>query len=131
MIVGVGTDIVYIPRIEELYQKYPRRLLEKILTSEERALIVNYSNNRICRYLAKRFAAKEALVKAIGTGFRNQITLRDISIFNDDKGRPYYVISDALTNYINQICDGKNFSLHLSISDEYPIASAFTILEIR
>lgn len=129
MIIGIGTDVVYIPRIETLYKKYGERLIKKILTEKEQERLQRVSHNQICKHLAKRFAAKEALVKSIGIGFSNSITLSDISVLNDQMGKPYYEVSEKLTKYIYKLSNGNAFFLHLSLSDEYPVASAFTILE--
>ena len=93
MIIGIGTDVVYIPRIEKIYERYGHRFVKKILTVQEQEYIKAGNVERLCRHIAKRFAAKEALVKAIGTGFSNNISLQDIAIFNDKMGKPFYTIS--------------------------------------
>jgi holo-[acyl-carrier protein] synthase len=129
MILGIGNDVVYIPRIEKIYQKYGNKFLKKILTVKEIKILVLKSEKQICNHIAKRFAAKEALAKALGTGFRNNISMTDIEIFNDQLGKPYYVLNERLTNFIHQIITDKKFITHLSLSDEYPIAAAFTIIE--
>ncbi len=127
MIIGIGNDVVYIPRIEKIYKKYGNKFLKKILTAEEIKILGSKSEKQISSHVAKRFAAKEALAKAIGTGFRNNISMTDMEIFNDKLGKPYYVINQKLTDH--QATQNDKFVTHLSLSDEYPIAAAFTIIE--
>jgi holo-[acyl-carrier protein] synthase len=129
MIIGIGTDVVYIPRIEKLYKRFGNKLFTKILTKQEIELLNYKSSKQICCHIAKRFAAKEALVKSLGTGFSNNITLTDISILNDSLGKPHYLLNQKLINYILSITDNKKFVTHLSLSDEYPIAAAFAMIE--
>jgi len=130
MIIGIGMDTVHIPRIEELYKRYGTKLLQKVLTLQELDLITSASNKKTISHLAKRFAAKEALVKAIGTGFSRGISLQDIEIFNNQAGKPYYALNKKIEDYIILYLSGnKKFTTHLTLSDEYPIAAAFTIIE--
>ena len=129
MILGIGNDVVYIPRIEKIYKKYGNKFLKKILTAEEIKVLGLKSEKQICSHISKRFAAKEALVKAIGKGFRNNISMTDMEIFNDKLGKPYYVLNQKLTDFIHQMTINEKFVTHLSLSDEYPIAAAFTIIE--
>lgn len=130
-IIGIGTDCVYIPRIERLHEQYSVKLIEKILTKEELSSITFNGNKQLHKYIAKRFAAKEALVKALGSGFRDGLTLRDISVLNDSLGKPFYKLSQKLCTYISQITDNCSYTIHLSISDDYPIATAFTIIQLN
>ena len=82
-------------------------------------------------YFAKRFAAKEALAKSIGTGFRNNFNFKDIEILNDKIGKPYYSKSRKLDNIINRRFKIKKYDLILSISDEKDYSVAFTILQSK
>ena len=99
------------------------RILGKneILNSKK---IVNKIN-----FLSKRFAAKEALAKALGTGFRNGLNFKDIEILNDRLGKPYYVLNIRLKNQIKKKKRIKNFNLFLSISDEKDYSIAFTMIQ--
>ena len=82
-------------------------------------------------YFAKRFVAKEAFAKSIGTGFRNNLNLKDIEILNDKIGKPYYFKSKKITNIINKRFKIKKYDLFLSISDEKNYSVAFTILQTK
>jgi len=128
MIVGLGTDLVKISRIEKLYHKHPTRFLGKILTEEELAKFHTIKNNNT-RYLAKRFAAKEALVKSLGTGFSANVHIKDITIKNDKLGKPYCEVSKKLHHYIMNIFNADNYSINLSITDDKEYANAVAIIE--
>ena len=123
MIFGVGTDIAEIARLSDLYQRQGDRALEKILAPTERA--VCKSSTDPARFLAKRFAAKEALGKAYGTGVRAPLLLPDIAIEHDELGKPFFVFSAALAL---AFAERKLFA-HLSISDEREFVIAFVVLE--
>ena len=82
-------------------------------------------------YFAKRFAAKEALAKSIGTGFRNNLNFKDIQILNDNIGKPYYQKSKKIDKIINKKFKVKTYDLFLSISDEKDYSIAFTILQTK
>ncbi len=130
MILGIGTDIAYIPRIERLHKKFGQKFSNKILTTQEIEVITTKSGKQLYGHIAKRFAAKEAFVKALGTGFSQNISLHDIEIFNNKMGKPYYIINQKLNDYILHTIFNQKFIVHLSLSDEYPIALAFAIIEI-
>ena len=80
-------------------------------------------------FFSKRFAAKESFAKALGTGFRNNLNLKDIEIINDKLGKPYYFISPKIKKLIKKKKKIKNFQLFLSISDEKDYSVAFTIIQ--
>ncbi|WP_264338131.1 holo-[acyl-carrier-protein] synthase [Wolbachia endosymbiont (group A) of Cheilosia soror] len=118
MIHGIGTDIVYIPRVLRILQKYGEKFLNRIYTEKEIELSRKYNSQEMrARYFAKRFAAKEAFVKARGTGFSQGITMKDIEIYNDVRGKPYLTVSK---DFISKI--------HLSLSDDGDYATAFVII---
>ena len=125
MIYGIGTDIVNIDRIKSILEKNQKRFASKILTVEEYNF---YNNNKSseANYFAKRFAAKEAFSKALGTGIGKDLSFQDICIKNDNKGKPYFSFSKKIQNYLD-IRDIKN--TFISISDENDNAIAFVILE--
>ena len=123
MIFGIGTDIAEISRVADMYQRQGDRALGKILAPTEREACK--SNADPARFLAKRFAAKEALGKAYGTGIRVPMVLPDIAIEHDDLGKPYFVFSEALS----AILSAQGLKAHLSLSDEREFGVAFVILE--
>ena len=123
--IGIGVDIVDNKRIELSIKnnKFIDRTFGKdeILSSKK---ILNKTN-----YFAKRFAAKEALSKALGTGFRGGLNFKDIQVLNDRLGKPYYVVSSKLKNLIVKNKKINSFNLFLSISDEKEYSVAFTIIQ--
>ncbi len=123
--IGIGVDIVDNKRIRTSIKnkKFVKRIFGKneILSSKK---IINRVN-----FLSKRFAAKEALVKALGTGFRNGLNFKDIQVLNDKVGKPYYLLNKKLDYLIKKKKRIKNFSLFLSISDEKNYSIAFTIIQ--
>ena len=123
MIFGIGTDIAEITRVSELYQRQGERALEKILAPAEREACRKIIDP--ARFLAKRFAAKEALGKAYGTGVREPVLLPDIAIEHDDLGKPFFVFSSRL----EAVFAKQNLTAHLSLSDEREFVVAFVILE--
>jgi len=125
MIYGIGTDIVVIERLERLIEGHARRTAEKILASSE--LSAYDLAPRQAAYLAKRFAAKEALGKALGLGLRAPATLHNIAIVHDDIGRPSFDCAPPLAAWLAE----RSLVLHLSISDEAGTAIAFVIAEQR
>jgi holo-[acyl-carrier protein] synthase len=124
MIYGVGTDIVEVSRIEESLSHFGDAFAERLLTESE---WLEFKQSRVkARFLAKRFAAKEALGKAFGTGLRTPATLQNIGVAHDDLGKPVLVLAPALQAW----ADARGIrSLHLSISDEKALAVAFVVLE--
>jgi holo-[acyl-carrier protein] synthase len=124
MIFGIGTDVVEVSRIKKALEKYGDSLATKILNSTEFSIYkkINVKEN----FLAKRFAAKEAFAKALGTGFRGLVTFKSIEIINDSLGKPGIEMNYDLQNLTNEL---KIKKCHLSISDEKNIAVAFVVLE--
>ena len=123
-ILGVGTDIVEINRITTIWQKYGLRFAKHILAIEE--IYELECSNDPARFLAKRFAAKEAVAKAIGTGFQNNVYLTQIRIFKDALGKPEVAFLLDTKEFIDSL--GK-ITCHISISDEKNYAIAFALLE--
>ena len=124
-IIGIGVDIINNIRIRLLLKdkSFISRIFSKneILNSKK---IINKTN-----FFSKRFAAKEALVKALGTGFRNNLNFKDIEISNDKLGKPYYLINNKIKRLIIKKKKVNNFELFLSISDEKEYSIAFTIIQ--
>lgn len=124
MIFGIGTDIVEYARIEKMFAHYGNRFAERILS--ERELAEFMPNAHAARFLAKRFAAKEAFAKAVGCGLREPVSLGRISITHDGLGKPLLLFDATLHSHLAQI--GVN-GHHLSISDERNMIVAFVVLE--
>ncbi|GGB89036.1 holo-[acyl-carrier-protein] synthase [Marinobacterium zhoushanense] len=123
MIAGLGTDIVEIARIEAALERTPR-LAQRILTEAE--LVYFEQSNMPARFLAKRFAAKEAAVKALGTGIAKGVGWHQLSIYHADSGRPLLELSGRAA----EIADTLNISgWHLSYSDEQHYVVATVIAE--
>ena len=124
MIFGIGADVVESSRIERSLEKYGERFARRILSNDEWPDFINSSKPII--FLASRFAAKEALSKAMGTGLRYPVSLSHIGITHDTLGKPYFIFHPVLDELIKR----KGIvNYHLSISDEINIVCAFVILE--
>ena len=123
-IFGVGIDIVEIQRINEIYSRYGERFARKILSNSE--LRNFYKNKNKISFLAKRFAAKEAVGKALGVGIKNGSILKNIEIKNDLNGKPFVNI-----NNIKKLNMAEKKEIHISLSDEkkYAVANALIISE--
>ena len=124
-ILGIGVDIIQNKRIKASIRNH--KFKNRIFSSKELKLS-SYSKNKI-GFFSKRFAAKEAFAKAIGTGFRNNLNFKDIEIMNDKLGKPYYAKTKKIINIIRKEFRVKNFNCFLSISDEKEYSTAFAIIE--
>ena len=125
MIFGVGTDIVQIPRIEKLISKYGNSFKSRILHNEELTLLDELAQAKHANFLAKRFAAKEAVSKALGHGIGISLTFQEIVILNNNLGQPYVVIK---SRHIKNL---EKMHISISLSDDYPIALAFVVISVR
>ena len=124
-ILGIGVDIIQNKRIKASIRNH--KFKDRIFSSKELKLS-SYSKNKI-GFFSKRFAAKEAFAKALGTGFRNNLNFKDIEIMNDKLGKPYYAKTKKITKIIRKDFRVKNFNCFLSISDEKEYSTAFAIIE--
>lgn len=125
MIFGIGTDIVYVARIRHDLDRYGDRFAERILTANEMREFQRNANK--ANFLARRFAAKEAAVKALGTGFSNGVQLHDIEVSHDPQGKPLLAFHGRAREYMEQ----KHINIsHISLADEQDHAVAFVTLEI-
>ena len=124
MIYGIGTDIVRIARMADNLERYGKRFAERILCDAEMAIYSEAAQK--AQFLAKRFAAKEATAKALGTGFRDGLSLRDISVSNDALGKPVLTFSQRTQQSLAEQGIG---STHLSLSDERDYAIAYVVIE--
>ena len=124
MIYGIGTDIVSLKRIVRLSKKFGQAFAERILTPEE--LLEFPQAGKPVNYLAKRFAAKEAFAKAVGTGIRGAVSFRNIGIGHDALGKPEFFYAPALSKWL----EGQGISrVSLSMSDEEDTVLAFVVAE--
>jgi holo-[acyl-carrier protein] synthase len=127
VIIGIGTDIVDIRRIERTVARFGERFLDRIFTAKERARAERRAN-RVATY-AKRFAAKEACAKALGTGFRKGVFFRDIGVVNLASGQPTLSLTGgAAARLASLIPPGFAARIDLALTDEWPLAQAFVII---
>lgn len=122
MVVGIGTDIVNIERIENIFQKYGDKFLKKNFHKLEIEKFIMLTSIQRPGYLAKRFAAKEAVAKAFGVGIGRSLAFRDIVIVNNGTGVPRVVISPE------KFPDIAKYNVQISLSDDYPFAVAFAVV---
>jgi len=127
MILGIGNDLCDIRRIEKTMARYGERFLLRVFTEEERRKA--FSRAHPARTLAKRFAAKEAATKALGTGFRDGVHFRDIGVVNAISGRPTLALAGGAARHLAQLTpDGFTARIDLTLTDEYPMAEAIVII---
>jgi len=124
VIFGVGTDIVEYARIQATYERFGEHFVQRILMAEEIELFRR--SKQPARFLAMRFAGKEATVKAMGTGFRNGMWLRDVGILNNDWGRPVIIWSERGQRVCKQLGIGSG---HVSLTDDAGLVLAFAVVE--
>jgi len=125
MIYGIGTDIAATARLERLFVRHGAAALGKILGEEEEREFPHQNPTAQGSFLARRWAAKEAFAKALGTGFRFPVTPANIAVAHDAEGRPFFVLAPVLAERLQTL----GLTAHLSISDEKAYAIAFVILE--
>lgn len=127
MIIGIGNDLCDIRRIERTIARFGDRFLLRVFTDEERRKA--FSRAHPARTFAKRFAAKEAATKALGTGFRQGVHFREIGVVNAPTGRPTLVLTGAAARHLARLTpDGHTVRIDLTLTDEYPVAEAVVII---
>jgi holo-[acyl-carrier protein] synthase len=124
VIFGVGTDIVELARIQQTYERFGMHFVDRLLMDEERALFER--SKWPVRFLAMRFAAKEATVKAMGTGFAHGMWIRDVGIVNNAWGRPLVIWSARGKGVCQELGIGAG---HVSLSDDAGLVLAFAVVE--
>ena len=124
-IVGIGVDIIENKRIKDSLKNL--KFKKRIYSAKELAQS-SLSKNKV-GFFSKRFAAKEAFAKALGTGFRDNLNFKDIEIVNDKMGKPYYLKSKKISKIIHKNFNIKKYNCFLSISDEKDYSTAFTIIQ--
>lgn len=128
MIVGLGNDIVDIRRVEKTLERYGSRFTNRIFTEVEK----RKSDGRAARAAsyAKRFAAKEACSKALGTGFRRGVFWKDMGVVNEPSGRPTLVLTGGAKAALDRLMPrGHGARIHLTITDDFPYAQAIVMIE--
>ncbi len=133
MILGIGTDIVMISRIKETWAKQGQKFIARCYNEAERDYILSCDNpDLIAARMAKRWAAKEACAKALGTGIRDQVRLIDIVVENDDLGCPLLRLYGGALAALEGLAHGLGEpTAHLSLSDDGDIAQAFVVLSLK
>lgn len=125
MIFGVGTDVVELSRIQATYERFGEQFVNRILMEEE--LELYRRSKRPIRFLAMRFAGKEATVKAMGTGFAHGVWLRDVGITNSEWGRPLVILSERGQRVCKRLGIG---NAHVSLTDDGGLVIAFAVVEM-
>ncbi|MGL5137624.1 MAG: holo-ACP synthase [Beijerinckiaceae bacterium] len=130
MILGIGSDLCDIRRIEDTLARHGERFTARIFTDIERARAEGKAN-RAATY-AKRFAAKEACAKALGTGIRRGVFWRDMGVVNQRSGQPTLSLTGGAAERLKALTpNGYEAVIHLTITDEHPYAQAFVVIEAR
>ncbi len=128
MIIGLGSDLIDIRRVERSIERYGDRFTNRIFTEVERQKS-DRRKDRAASY-AKRFAAKEACSKALGTGMRQGVFWRDMGVVNLPSGKPTIELTNGASERLAAIMpDGFECAIHLTITDDWPLAQAFVIIE--
>jgi holo-[acyl-carrier protein] synthase len=128
MIIGLGSDLIDIRRIEQTLERHGARFTERVFTEIERAKS-DRRQQRAASY-AKRFAAKEACAKALGTGLSQGVFWRDMGVVNLPSGKPTMALTGGAADHLRKILPaGHAAAIHLTITDDYPLAQAFVIIE--
>jgi holo-[acyl-carrier protein] synthase len=123
MIFGIGTDVVQLERIEHVYERFGEKFVERLLLPEEEAAFRKYT--RPVRFLAMRFAAKEAIVKAMGTGFAHGMWIRDAGVVSNSWGKPEVVWSERGRAMCEKLGIGEG---HITLTDEAGLIVAVAVL---
>lgn len=132
MIIGIGCDIVRVSRMNKIVPVFKKGMQQHILSAVEQQELngQELTDDKISRFLAKRFAAKEALSKALGTGFIEGMYLRDITIRHDKLGKPFFEVRGNTLKTLLEKTGNQDFKIHLSLSDDADLAQAFVIIEL-
>ena len=129
MIIGLGSDLCNIERIQNSVDRFGDRFLNRVFTDVERAKAARRPHT-VAGTLAKRFAAKEAFSKAVGTGFKAGVFMRDIGVVNAPSGAPTLELTGGARDRLDaMIPEGHLPRIHLTLTDDHPWAQAFVIIE--
>lgn len=130
MIIGIGSDLIDIRRIEKTLERHPERFIARVFTDVEREKSER-RKERAASY-AKRFAAKEACSKALGTGFARGVFWRDMGVVNLPGGKPTMALTGGAARRLDEMLPaGHEAFVHVTITDDFPLAQAFVIIEAR
>ena len=124
-IFGIGNDIINIKRVQKSIKKNNPKFINRIFTKRE--ILYCHSKKTPVNYYAKRFAAKEACSKALGTGIRKGIDFKDIEIQNDNKGKPFIILSGNTKKFLEKKTK-KKYKIYLTLSDDAPWAYATVLI---
>ncbi len=128
MILGIGSDLIDMRRIEETLGRHGARFIARVFTETERRKAESRVNPE--RTYAKRFAAKEACSKALGTGIKKGVFFKDMGVVNRPSGQPTMELTGGAKARLDKmIPEGHKALIHLSITDDYPLAQAFVVIE--
>jgi holo-[acyl-carrier protein] synthase len=131
VIVGIGSDLCNVERIQRSLDRWGDKFLNRVFTETERAKAASRPFT-IAGTLAKRFAAKEAFAKAVGTGFKRGVFMKDIGVVNAPSGAPTIVPTGGAKARLDALApDGHAIDIHLTMTDDHPWAQAFVILTAR
>ena len=130
MIIGIGSDLIDIRRVEKTLERFGERFAQRCFTEIERRKS-DGRKNRAASY-AKRFAAKEAFSKAVGTGFKAGVFMKDIGVVNAKSGAPTLALTGGAAARLAEITpEGHEALVHLTLTDDHPWAQAFVVIEAR
>ena len=131
MIIGLGSDLCNIERIQSSLDRFGQRFIDRCFTPIEQAKAAKRPHTK-AGTLAKRFAAKEAFSKAVGTGFSNGVFMKDIGVANLPSGKPTLILTGGAKAKLDALTPpGHAIDIHLTLTDDHPWAQAFVILEAR
>ena len=131
MIIGIGSDLIDITRVAKVMERHGERFLDRIFTDAERAKAMRRAKNHkmVVATFAKRFAAKEACAKALGTGLRHGVFWHDMGVVNLPGGRPTMQLTGGALDRLKALTpEGFEARIDLSITDDWPLAQAFVII---
>jgi holo-[acyl-carrier protein] synthase len=130
MIIGIGSDLTNIERIDATLKRYGERFVNRVFTTAEQAKAARRTDSIKAATYAKRFAAKEACAKALGTGIYRGVFFRDMGVVNLPSGKPTLELTGGALAFLNKMVPpGMKPSIHLSLTDDHPWAQAFVIIE--
>ena len=124
-IIGIGVDIIDNKRVKSFIKN--KNFINRTFSKNE--ILISKKIQNKTNFYSKRFAAKEAFVKSLGTGFRHNLNFKDVEIMNDKLGKPYYLVNSKIKKLIKKKKKINDFKLFLSISDEKDYSVAFTIIQ--
>jgi holo-[acyl-carrier protein] synthase len=131
VIIGLGSDLCNIERIQASLDRFGDRFLQRVFTETERAKAARRPHT-IAGTLAKRFAAKEAFSKAVGTGFKAGVFMKDIGVVNAPSGAPMLALTGGAAARLAALTpEGHDAVVHLTLTDDHPWAQAFVVIEAR